>query len=129
MKTRVPVNVTEVRAFAGLVNYYSRFIRYISQKMCPIYRILLKDVQFERNKACNASFLETKDDIVKKNVLFHAKRNVLSYAKLPTSLTCDASSYGLGAVLSHILPSGEEKPVAFCSRSLCPAEKNYSVID
>lgn len=114
VNSRVPVNVNEVR-----------FIRNLSQKMYPIYRLLQKHVKFERNKDCSSSFLEIKDDIVKRIVLSHFN------SKLPIVLTCDASSYGIriGAVLSHVLPSGEEKPVAFCSRSLCPAEKNYSVID
>lgn len=30
-------------------------------------------------------------------------------------LTCDASQYGVGAVLSHIMPNGNEKPVAYAS--------------
>lgn len=37
--------------------------------------------------------------------------------------------YGLGGVFSHIIPSGEERSVAFCSRTLNPAETNYSVIE
>ena len=38
----------------------------------------------------------------------------------------DASDYGLGVVLSQKMRNGEEQPVAFASRSLSAAEKNYS---
>lgn len=41
---------------------------------------------------------------------------------LPLKLAADTSAYGVGAVVSHVMPNGEEH---FASRTLQPSECNY----
>ena len=48
---------------------------------------------------------------------------------LPVRLACDASPTGIGAVLSHVMLDGSERPVAFASRSLTKTERRYAQID
>ena len=49
--------------------------------------------------------------------------------QLPLQLVGDASSYGVGAVLSHKYPDESERPVAYVSRTFLPSECNYTQIE
>ena len=69
------------------------------------------------------AFEESKKMLQSSKVLVHYDPG------LPLVVSCDASPYGVGAVLSHTMPGGEEKPVAFASRSLTAAEKKYAQIE
>lgn len=72
---------------------------------------------------CSSAFQQAKDALTSSHVLTHYDPD------LPLKLAADASAYGVGAVISHTLPNGTERPIAFASRTLSPAERNYAQIE
>ncbi|XP_043266601.1 uncharacterized protein K02A2.6-like [Venturia canescens] len=119
----VPTNLMELRAFLEMMNYYAKFIKNYARIVNPLYHLLQKNVKWNWNDDCEAAFGAAKRSLTESNVLVHYN------PELPIKLTCDASPVGLGAVLSHVFPNGVERPIAFASRSLSKAERNYSQLD
>ena len=64
-----------------------------------------------------------------KHALCAAKVLVHYNPQLPLTVACDASPRGKGAVLSHTYPDGSERPIAYASRKLASAEKNYAQLN
>ena len=118
-----PTDVSQLRSFLGLINYYSRFIPNLSSILSPLNALLCKGKQWQWTSECAASFKEAKEQVLSQRVLTHYD------PQLPIRLACDASPYGVGSVISHILPNGQERPIAFASRTLNKAERNYAQIE
>ena len=118
-----PSNVSEVRSFLGLVTFYSKFVPNLATIAAPIYQLTRKNVPFDWNEECQKAFQSLKQELISNRFLTYFN------PKLPLIVSCDASPVGLGAVLAHKLPSGEEKPIAYASRTLSNSERNYSQID
>jgi len=118
-----PRNETELKAFLGLFQFYARYVPNVADKLGPLYYLLRKGVSWKWGATQSTAFQRAKDSLQSANVLVHYD------PEKELVLTCDASQYGVGAVLSHVLLDGSEKPVAFASRTLSSAEKNYSQLD
>ena len=118
-----PENTTQLRAFLGMVNYHGKFIRNLSSILQPLNQLLQRNQEFTWSPQCEEAFNKAKYSLTSSNVL------VLYDPNLPVVLECDASQYGIGAVILHRLPNGDEKPIAYASRSLNSSEKNYSQIE
>lgn len=118
-----PENVSQLRSYLGLVNYYHKFLPNLATTLHPLNALLQTGVKWEWSEKCDRAFQETKKLITSDELLTHYDPT------RPVRLACDASPYGIGGVLSHIMKDGSERPIAFASRSLTSAERNYAQID
>jgi len=118
-----PSNVSEVRAFVGLINYYGRFIENLSDIIRPLNGLLKKNVRFKWTQECGKAFNCAKQAFCSDNIL------VSFNPKLPMVVATDASPYGVGAVLSHKYPDGLERVIQYASRTLSETQKKYTQID
>ena len=118
-----PTNVSELKSFVGMLNYYGKFVPDLSSKLSPLYALLHHATTWRWTRECENSFQYAKNVLSGDNVLVHYDK------EKELVLSVDASPYGLGAILSHKLADGTEKPIAYASRTLSSAEKNYAQIE
>ncbi|GBM06550.1 Retrovirus-related Pol polyprotein from transposon 17.6, partial [Araneus ventricosus] len=121
-KFPVPENVSDVRSFLGLCSYYRRFIKNFADIAKPLHDLLKKNAKFSWGTPQKESFLTLKKLLTSGPVLGHFLPNA------ETKIHSDASGYGIGAVLVQV-QDGKERPLAYASRSLTAAEKNYSTTE
>ena len=119
----VPSSVPQLRSFLGMINYYSKFIPNLATLLNPRNELLRKDVQWKWTDQREQAFKQVKQCLTSPNVLVHYDPT------LPIKLAGDASAYGIGAVISHTLPDGSERPIAFASRTLNASERNYAQLE
>ena len=122
-KTHIPSNVTELIAYLGLISYYGKFLPNLSTHLAPLYRLLNKDVSWQWSKAQEESFQKSKKLLLSAKVFTHYN------PQLPIALACDASAYGIGAILAHRMSDGTDRPIEYASRTLNSSERNYSQIE
>lgn len=92
-----PADLMQLQSFLGLLNYYQRFMPNLSGELYPLYELLKKDVEFSWTNERIETFEKAKRLLLTNNVLVHYD------VKKPLVLSCDASPYGVGAVLSHVI--------------------------
>ena len=115
-------NKTELKSFLGLMTYNVRFLPAIAEVLHPLYALLRKEVRWSWGKKQKKAFKKAKELVCKVPILTHYDVHT------PIKVYCDASAYGLGAYLMHVIDN-QEKPVAYASRTLTPAERNYAQIE
>ena len=118
-----PTSVSELKSYLGMLSYYNKFLPNLSSLLHPLHRLLRKDVPWVWGKSQAKAFVNSKKLLLSSNCLTHFD------ISRELTLACDASNYGLGAVLSHKMSDGTDRPIAYASRTLSPAERNYSQLE
>ena len=117
-----PRSVSELQSFLGMIRFYERFVEGMADKAAPLYQLLKKNSTWHWSEVEQTAFETLKKALISAPTLCHFDPDK------PVVLSCDASPHGVGAVLSHRV-DGKEYPIAYASRSLSAAERNYAQID
>ena len=116
----VPTSANEAKQFMGLCNYYRRFVKDYSKIAAPLVKLLSKEnaKSFSWNSSSQDAFEELKSRLVSPPILAYPD------FKQPFLLHTDASD----AVISQV-QEGTERVIAYWSRKLQKAERNYSTTE
>lgn len=117
-----PNTVRQVRRFLGMAGWYQRYIHGYSAIAAPMTDLLRKTDRFQWTPEAQVSFEDLKTSLTTAPVLTHPDFSKHFY------IQCDASVTGVGGVLFQMV-GDEEHPIAFMSKKLNSAQKNYSVTE
>lgn len=112
-----PTNVSELRSFLGLANYYRKFVRDYSKIALPLTELLKKSQTWDWAGECQSAFDAMKKAMSEDPVL--AQESIVDVTK-PFEVRTDASYFALGGVLMQ-----ESHPVAYESRKQHDTERRY----
>eukprot|EP00731_Ephydatia_muelleri_P017388 Em0010g486a len=117
---KTPNSIQDVRQFLGLVGYYRKYIPHFAAIARQLHQLTERGREFQWTQECIHAFDELKSRLLSAPIL-----SFPDFEK-PFILDTDACQYGIGAVLSED-HDGEEKVVAYGSRTLSKAERKYCV--
>lgn len=90
-----PTDVSSIRTFMGMVNYYGRFIQDLSTIASPLFALMPKNAIFKWDDACQKAFIEIKERLCTAPILAYPNFEKAFMVKT------DASKVGLGAALTQ----------------------------
>ena len=107
--TPTPTSVPKLKSYLGMLSYYSKFLPKVSTVLHPLHLLLWKDVTWRWGVDQAKAFAASEELLTSESCLAHLN------SSFELILACDASTYVLGAVLSHRMPDGSERPIGYAS--------------
>jgi hypothetical protein len=118
---KAPENVTQARSFIGMCNFFRRYIKGFSSIAKPIHDTIKVNQPFVWTEEAQRAMDELKTRLMSPPVLVHYDQ------ESEPIIRCDASGYGLGAVLMQKSDDPTKNGVvAYTSRTLSKSERNYA---
>jgi len=114
----VPNNKKQLRSFIGIINYYRDMWKRRSDTLTPLTQMTSKQANWNWTEEHQKAFKHMKKSISRETLLVYPDFNK------PFEIHTDASKVQLGAVISQ-----NNKPIAFYSRKLNPAQVNYTTTE
>lgn len=119
---KAPTDVSGVRRVIGMAAWYSKFIKNFTSIVAPLHELLKKGQKFEWTTVHQEALDQLKEKMISAPIIACP-----DYTH-PFVLQTDASNLGVGAVLYQII-NGQERVVAYSSRKLNSAERNYTTTE
>ncbi|KAJ1584817.1 hypothetical protein NDA11_007495 [Ustilago hordei] len=121
----MPASIHDIQRFLGFANFYRRFIAHFARIAKPLTSLVKpteRFKKFELPEEAQQAFYQLIQAFTSAGVLQHFDYH------LPTRLETDASDFAIAGVLKQE-HEGRWHPVAFYSRKMSSAEKNYEIHD
>ncbi len=122
-----PTNQAELRSFLGLASYYRKYVSNFAKVASPLHALTGKGDASDRKSGKTLCWSDEADVALASLKQALCSAPILTYPRFDREfvLEVDASLKGLGACLSQLDENGKLRPVAFASRGLRGAERNY----
>ena len=127
-----PQTPTQMKSFLGACNVYRRFVKSFAKIAAPLSDMLKKDSLTDWNQTIEPTEDQQEAFDTLKNHLIEPPILALPKPGRPYMIDCDASDYGIGAVL--LQQQDETKPtewatVGYYSKTLSKEQRNYSATE
>jgi len=119
----MPKSVKNVQKFLGLANYYRWFVKDFAKIARPLHEMTRKETKWSWGEKQKKVFEELKERFMTKPVL------VILDLDREMRVEMDVSDFIIRGVLSMKYEDEKWRPVAYISKSLNEAERNYKIYD